>query len=70
MFSSVNATPYKRSHFGKGTGPVWMDFVNCMGFEDYLDQCPFEGWGQNCHHWEDAGVSCQCRLIDVFVGEF
>ncbi|KAK9397336.1 deleted in malignant brain tumors 1 protein-like [Crotalus adamanteus] len=49
----------RESHFGRGTGRIWMDEVRCVGTESFLNQCPSRPWGDNdCHHGEDAGVVC------------
>ncbi|XP_061602330.1 deleted in malignant brain tumors 1 protein-like [Cololabis saira] len=47
------------AHFGRGSGPIWLDNVDCSGQETALTHCPHNGFGQNnCGHGEDAGVIC------------
>ena len=51
-----------RSRFGQppGNGTIWMDGVQCLGNEDVLDQCGFNGWGINsCNPRRRAGVVCE-----------
>ena len=50
---------YQRSYFGRGTGQIWMDQVECRGHESSLFACGHEKWGSHdCTHTEDASVRC------------
>lgn len=47
------------ARFGRGTGPIWLDDVQCTGNETNLSQCLHRPYGEhNCIHNEDAGVRC------------
>ncbi|NWX15264.1 DMBT1 protein, partial [Aegotheles bennettii] len=49
--------------FGKGTDPIWLDRVACVGLENALMECRARPWGINgCSHEEDAGVVCSARV--------
>ncbi|KAG7486888.1 deleted in malignant brain tumors 1 protein-like [Solea senegalensis] len=48
--------------FGRGTGPIWLDDVNCSGREPSITHCRHRGFGvHNCGHSEDASVVCELR---------
>ncbi|XP_072566340.1 antigen WC1.1-like [Paramormyrops kingsleyae] len=47
------------SAFGRGTGTIWLNEVNCRGDELHLWDCPHSLQEQrSCSHKEDAGVTC------------
>ena len=55
-----------RAEFGRGTGEIWLDNVECTGEEERLSNCEHGGWGvHNCGHSEDAGIVCNGKLFLV-----
>ena len=47
------------AHFGRGSGPIWLDDMRCEGEEANLEDCPRRPFGhENCGHGEDAGAVC------------
>ena len=57
---AATAAPDK-ARFGTGSGPTWMDDVECREGDERLQDCQFPGWGNHdCYlHYEDASVICQ-----------
>ena len=54
-----NAVAYTYAYFGRGTGHIWLDGVECTGSENELLNCSHDGIGiHNCYHDEDASVLC------------
>ena len=44
---------------GDDSSQIWLDDVNCRGFESKLIYCQSRGLGtHNCGHGDDAGVRC------------
>ncbi|XP_010839704.1 PREDICTED: antigen WC1.1-like, partial [Bison bison bison] len=65
---ALNATT--SAHFGAGSGPIWLDDLNCTGKESHLWKCPSRGWGRHdCRHKQDAGVICSEFLALRMVSE-
>lgn len=47
------------NRYGPGTGPIWLDQVNCAGGESSIDKCMHNEWSEtNCNHTEDVVVRC------------
>ncbi len=45
-----------------GTGMIWLDDIDCTGFETTLTNCSHGGWGNhNCGHGEDVSVHCYSK---------
>ncbi|XP_067284193.1 deleted in malignant brain tumors 1 protein isoform X2 [Pseudorasbora parva] len=44
--------------FGKGSGTVWMNNVDCVGNESTLTSCSYNTSPNSCGHEKDAGVIC------------
>ena len=49
---------YIGQHYGSGSGPVWLESVDCTGSEKSLDECVHDVWDVH---------SCDARRRDVSV---
>lgn len=48
----------------EGTGPIWLDQVECVGTETSLGACPDDGWAvHDCSHGEDTEITCTPQLF-------
>lgn len=60
--------------FGRGSGTLWLDDINCNGLERVLSECSLRAWGEcNCGHDEVAGVLCSgedgvCLICALWAG--
>ncbi|KAK3520116.1 hypothetical protein QTP70_014282 [Hemibagrus guttatus] len=52
-------TAHQSAHFGQGSGPIFLNDVQCSGSESTITQCSHSGFGSHsCSHGEEAGVTC------------
>ena len=60
----VDAVVQASAFYGEGTGPIYLDDVQCIGNESSLLSCTYTSQ-HNCVHGEDVGVQCrsECMLI-------
>ncbi|XP_067881913.1 deleted in malignant brain tumors 1 protein-like isoform X2 [Heterodontus francisci] len=55
----LKSIDYETKSFGEGSGPIWLNEIECMSHESTLWQCQSDPWGENkCEHRDDAGVVC------------
>ena len=60
----TGAVAFTNAHFGRGTGPIHLDNVDCSGSESRLTDC-LHSSSASCRfgHSEDAGVRCQGKFV-------
>lgn len=49
---------YRSAHFGEGSGPIWLDSIECIGTETHLLHCTHQTDTSEDSHDEDVGVAC------------
>ena len=61
---SLGSYALQQAPYGQGTGPIWLDNVNCNpNVHSRLTDCPANAIGvHDCAHSEDAGVICLSKL--------
>ena len=53
------------TRYGPGSGPIWLDDVDCDGTETHIVQCDHSGWGkEDCSHSEDVSIYCGLQQYD------
>ena len=60
---TVDSSYYTSERFGEGTGPIFIDYINCTGSESRLwGKCSHFTHYYGCSHNDDVGVQCQPGL--------
>ncbi|XP_042201728.1 deleted in malignant brain tumors 1 protein-like [Callorhinchus milii] len=49
---------YNSSQYGEGTGPVWINNVQCVGTETHIWNCPYSTVASSSGSSSDVGVLC------------
>ena len=63
-FNSPGGRAYSNAHFGAGSGPIFLDDVQCSSSSSQLLECHSRPiLSHNCRHVYDAGVGCDGNLI-------
>ena len=59
-YCEIGSLAFRGAHFGSGSGPIFLDQLNCDGSEERLIECrTIRPTGlYDCSHSEDAGVRC------------
>ena len=62
---------YSNAYYGKGTGSIFLDNIQCNGTEDRLIDCSNSSIGSSsCDHSDDVSVVCfiesECIIVLMF----
>jgi len=45
--------------YSSGSGAIWLDNVECIGYERSIAECQHNGWGvHDCVHSQDVSIRC------------
>ena len=65
----VGGSAYSNAYFGAGSGPIFLDEVQCISISSQILECPSQPiLSHNCLHFADAGVGCEgiLQLLQFF----
>ena len=72
-FCVVAGTAYSNAYFGSGSGPIFLDDVQCTSSSSQLLECSSRPiLSHDCLHSADAGVGCEgmvhsMNIVNVFL---
>ena len=56
----IDLVYFSSEKFGRGAGPVLIDYINCTGLEGSIwRQCKHFSHHHGCSHEKDVGVQCK-----------
>ena len=56
---------YRYAAFGAGSGPIFLDDVQCSSSSTQLLECLSRPiLSHNCRHYKDAGVKCEGFIVN------
>jgi len=62
--ASTAGTAFSNAFFGPGTGPIFLDDVQCSSSSSQLLECSSRPiLSHNCLHSDDAGVRCGSKML-------
>ena len=60
LYIYIGGRAHSNAHFGAGSGPIFLDDVQCTSTVSQLLECPSRPiLSHNCLHSADAGVGCE-----------
>ncbi len=62
LFLNTGASSFDSSQFGQGSGPIFLDEVDCSGSEERLLDCSHTS-SHDCLHIEDVSVRCNTSIL-------
>jgi len=64
--SYVDGRAFRNAHFGAGSGPIFLDEVECtLSTRQLLECSSLPILFHNCHHSDDAGVACEGKPFQM-----
>ena len=62
----ISAAQVVQGEFGPGSGPIFLNRLNCDGTESSLLDCNgFRTTVNLCDHTEDVGISCEGKMLET-----